>query len=495
MLLRFKFIVLISAVVLAACGAPESNFPQNPDGLNAGAPVITRVLVVEPATPTAQPTSSIVIEQYTVRPGDTLTGISQRFDISIDDLMKLNGLANPDALQVGQVLKVTVPVTRSAPSDRLLPDSEVVYSPAYASFDVTASANQYNGYLASYRERVEGELLSGPQIIQLVAERYSVGPRALLALVELQSGWVTKSLLTQNQITYPMGLIDSTRQGLFRQTSWAADRLNEGYYGKLSEKLGALKFKDRSRARIAASINPGSAAIQNALAPVSAWDAWQNQIGPNGFIATYKSLFGDPEAYTVDPLVPRDLKQPPLRLPWSDGALWYFTGGAHSAWGESSAWAAVDFTPRDVAGSCWTSGEWVIAAAPGKIIRTEHGRVMQSLSNNNFQGAGWTLLYMHIAAAGRVSAGAQVNAGDHIGRPSCEGGTANASHVHFARLYNGQWVAADNIPFVLSGWKAIPVNQEYEGKMTRSSETREACNCRDDLKNGIVADAGPATNH
>src|SRR5574341_401815 len=487
----FAYLLL---VMLVACGAPESDLPRNPGDSNASAPVLTPVLIAGPATPTAQPTSSIVIEQYTVRPGDTLTGLSQRFDISIDDLMKLNGLANPDALQVGQVLRVPVQVTRSAPGERLLPDSEVVYSPAYASFDVTAFANQYNGYLASYRERVEGELLSGPQIIQLIAERYSVGPRVLLALVELQSDLVTKSLLTQSQITYPLGLIDSTRQGLFRQTSWAADRLNEGYYGKLSEKLGALKFKDRSRARIAASINPGSAAIKNALAPVSTWDAWQNQVGPNGFIATYKSMFGDPDAYAIDPLVPRDLKQPLLRLPWSDGVPWYFTGGTHSAWGESAAWAAVDFTPRDIAGSCWTSGEWVIAAAPGKIIRTERGRVVQSLSNNNFQGTGWALLYMHIAGAGRVSAGAQLNVGDRIGHASCEGGYANASHVHLARLYNGQWIAADPVPFVLSGWKVISMDQEYEGKMTRVSETREACNCREDLKNGIIADAGPS-NH
>lgn len=490
--IRFKIIAFIIAATLAACGAPQSDSPENPDA-STYAP--TNPEPTREAAPAPSPTSSTVVEQYVVRYGDTLSSIAQRYDLSIDELMKLNGLANPDALQVGQVLKVTVVVTRSAPAERLIPDSEVVYSPAYAFFDVTSFANQYNGYLAAYRERVEGELLSGPQIIQLVAERYSVGPRVLLALVELQSGWVTKSLLTQSQITYPMGLIDSTRQGLFRQISWAADRLNEGYYGRLSGKVTALKFRDRSRARTAPSINPGSAAIQNALASVSTWDAWQNQIGPNGFSAIYKSLFGNADAYAIDPLVPRDLKQPPLRLPWSDGALWYFTGGAHSAWGESAAWAAVDFTPRDVAGSCWTSGEWVIAAAPGRIIRTEHGRVMQSLSNNNFQGTGWTLLYMHIAGAGRVSAGAQMNAGDRIGRPSCEGGTANASHVHFARLYNGQWIAADNVPFVLSGWKAIPADQEYEGKMTRGSETREACSCRDDLKSGIIADAGPATNH
>ena len=106
------------------------------------------------ATPNPTPTSSTpisttIIEPYTVRNGDTLGAISQRYNISIEDLMRLNGLTNANALQIGQVLKISMEVPRVASADLLLPDSEVVYSPAYASFDVTAFANQYNGYLAA----------------------------------------------------------------------------------------------------------------------------------------------------------------------------------------------------------------------------------------------------------------------------------------------------------------------------------------------------------
>jgi murein DD-endopeptidase MepM/ murein hydrolase activator NlpD len=490
--MRFRLqltIALLIFTALAACGAPSAN-PNAP----APTPATTRIFVtVTPVPSTPTPTSVTIVERYTVRPGDTLSSISQRFDISIDELMKLNNIADPNALQIGQTLRIMVQVTRAAPADRLLPDSEVVYSLAYASFDVATFVNQYNGYLAAYREKVEGEMLTGPQIVQLVAERFSVGPRVLLTLLELQSGWVTSASLTQNQISYPMGLTDTTRQGLFFQTSWAANHLNEGYYGKLSGQLMALRFKDRSRARLAPSINPGTSAIQNVLAQTATWDLWQNQIGPNGFIATYRRLFGDPNAFAIDPLIPSDLRQPPLRLPWSDGAAWYFTGGPHSAWGDFTAWAAIDLTPNDLAGSgsCLTSREWAIAAAPGKVVRSEHGRVMVSLNNDTFQGSGWTLLYMHLANTGRVSAGTQVNTGDRIGRPSCEGGNADASHIHFARLYNGQWLAAETVPFVLSGWTVAPLEQEYEGKLSRGSESREACNCRDDSKNRIIADAGP----
>ncbi len=487
---RFLSIFAITAALtaLAACSAPT----DNTDAAPPDAPP-TKIAVVATSNPTpANPTpvSTTIVDHYTVKNGDTLSGISQLYNISVDDLMRLNGLTDPNALQIGQVLKITVTVSRGAPGDFLLPDSEVVYSPAYASFDVAAIANQYNGYLTAYREKVDGELLTGPQIIQLVAERFSVGPRVLLALLEFQSGWVTKTALTQTQITYPMGLIDPIRQGLFFQTSWAANHLNEGYYGKLTGQLAAFRFKDRSRARLAPNVNPGTAAIQNVLALTANWDDWQTQIGATGFIATYRALFGDPNAVAVNPLVPSDLKQPPLRLPWNDGELWYYTGGPHSAWGDLAAWSAVDFTPRDTPGSCYPSRLWVVAAAPGKVLRAEHGRVMVSLSNSNFQGSGWTLLYMHMATAGRVSVGTQVNVGDHIGHPSCEGGDAEASHVHFARLYNGQWIGADTMPIVLSGWTITALDQQYEGKMTRGTESRDACNCRDDPKNGIAGDAG-----
>lgn len=473
-------------LALVACRAPQEPSDAAPP------PALTKIAVV--VTPTAAwtptPPSAALLDRYTVRAGDTLGAISARFDVALDELMRLNGITNPNALQIGQQLKIPVVVTRGAPGEKLLPDSEVVYSPAYASFDVDAVAQQFNGYLAAYRERVEGELLSGAQIVQLVAERYSVGPRVLLALLEHQGGWVTRAALTQTQIAYPLGTTE--RQGLFFQLSWAANRLNEGYYGKITGRLAAFRLKDRTRVRIAGNANAGTIAIQNFLAQVYGWDAWQTQIGTDGFLATYYQLFGDPQRFAIEPLIPPDLKQPPLRLPWSDGELWYYTGGPHSGWGDLAAWSAVDFTPSDIAGSgsCLPSRLWAVAAAPGKVIRAERGRVMISLSDDDFQGKGWTLLYLHVATTGRVAGGTRVNVGDRIGRPACEGGESGASHLHLARLYNGQWIGAEVLPLALSGWTIFPAERAYDGTMRRGAESREACDCRDEAKNALVADGG-----
>lgn len=484
--MRLLSIILGVVFALAACNVAPSSLDRTPQE------AITKVAVVVTATPawTPTPLAATVLDRYTVRAGDTLGAISARYDVSLDELMRLNGLTNPNTLQIGQVLLVPVLVTRGAPGEKLLPDSEVVYSPAYAMFDVNATVNQFGGYLSTYRERVEGEMLTGTQIVQLIAERYSVGPRVLLALLEHQSGWVTNTTLTPEQITHPFGITE--RQGLFFHLSWAANRLNEGYYGKITGRLSAFRLKDRTRVRLAVNTNPGTVALQNVLGYLYGWDTWQHQISDAGFMATYRRLFGDPNQYAIEPLIPPDLKQPPLRLPWNNGELWYYTGGPHSGWGDLAAWAAVDFTPNDIAGagSCIVSRRWAVAAAPGKVIRAEHGRVMLSLSHNDFQGQGWTLLYLHLAMTNRVAVGATVQTGERIGHPSCEGGEADASHLHFARLYNGQWIGAEMVPLVLSGWTILPARQAYDGTMTRGTELREAYNGRDDARNAIIADAG-----
>lgn len=43
---------------------------------------------------------------YTVRRGDTLSAIAQRFDTTVSALVQLNGIANPNLIYTGQVLKV-----------------------------------------------------------------------------------------------------------------------------------------------------------------------------------------------------------------------------------------------------------------------------------------------------------------------------------------------------------------------------------------------------
>src|SRR3954470_20735210 len=59
--------------------------------------------------------SSAGVSSYTVSPGDTLGGIAQRLGVSVDSLVKANGIADPNLVVAGEVLKVPGAAPAAAP--------------------------------------------------------------------------------------------------------------------------------------------------------------------------------------------------------------------------------------------------------------------------------------------------------------------------------------------------------------------------------------------
>jgi len=113
----------------------------------------------------------------------------------------------------------------------------------------------------------------------------------------------------------------------------------------------------------------------------------------------------------------------------------------------------LDFAPASDQSGCVTSNEWVVASAPGLVVRTGPGLVVLDLDGDGYEQTGWVLLYLHIASNGKVANGTYLDQDGLIGHPSCEGGNATGTHVHIARKYNGEWIAADGpLAFNLSGW-------------------------------------------
>ncbi len=82
------------------------------------------------------------------------------------------------------------------------------------------------------------------------------------------------------------------------------------------------------------------------------------------------------------------------------------------------------------------------------------------------------LLYLHVATEDRVPVGTWLETNDRIGKPSCEGGVATGTHLHFARKYNGEWILAEGaLSFDLDGWIAHNGTEPYLGTLTRGDET------------------------
>ena len=222
--------------------------------------------------------------------------------------------------------------------------------------------------------------------------------------------------------------------------------------------------------------------------PSSTQVSWLRNINPDGFFATYQQLFGNPFAYTVDPLWPDDLTQPVLALPWTSSETWYFTGGPHGGWANGSAWAALDFAPPHDQFGCYVSDMWVTAMSDGLVVVSDFGAVLVDLDKDGYLSTGWVITYLHLESRDRVPAGTILQTGDRLGHPSCEGGYTNGTHVHIARTYNGRWVSADgDIPFVMDNWVSTGFGTEYDGLLIKGDLVKEACECREE-SNAITKD-------
>lgn len=418
---------------------------------------------------------------YVVRLGDSLNYIAQQYQVGVEKIMLANGLTDPNLIAVGQSLTIPPPNAMPAgPAFKIIPDSELVYGPASVGFDLEAYATQWDSYLCGYTDEIEGKMVSGPQIVQLVAQRYSVNPRLLLAILEYQSGWVTRRTVSFDRLIYPIGYIEQEYGGLFSQLSWAADQLNLGYYRWRAGWAGPFVFADGNSIPIGRGLNAGTVGVQFLFSELYPASEWREVVAEGDFDQTYGAMFGNPFRRAIDPLIPDDFQQPIMQLPFESGKIWSFTGGPHSAWGDGAAWAALDFAPPGNAFGCIPSTEWVVALADGLILRAEQGEVMQDLDGDGSEQTGWAVLYMHIGYYDRVQPGTYLHAGDRIGHPSCEGGISTGTHVHLVRKYNGEWIPADGrVPFNLDGWVSAGADLPYDGTMTRDTVVLEAYSGRE----------------
>ncbi len=521
MLCRRTLFVALLSVLLSSCSSTSSNLPSNYptydpfihmqgtastiDANSTASPAQTRTAGPTPtraplsvtvpthnpnallASPTPNlprilPTPRQDSNQYIVQQGDTLGSIAQSYGISVETLQQANNLTDQNILSIGEALNVPPPEPGAPGSAfKIIPDSELVFGPASAQFDVSAFAENQGGYLASYTQDVNEETLTGAQVVERVAQNYSVNPRLLLALLEYRSKWVSSAEPPSGSLDYPLGFVEPNHAELYHQLTWAANEFNRGFYLWRANAVGTWVLDDASIVPIDPTINAGTAGVQNMFSILDDRQTWDTDVNAFGLFQTYFFLFGNPFDLAIEPLLPLNLAQPRLDLPFEPGELWAFTGGPHAGWDSGSAWAALDFAPADIMG-CAISSQWVTAAANGIIVRAKDGEVIEDLDGDGYEQTGWDILYMHVAAQDRVEAGTYVLDGNRIGHPSCEGGVANAAHLHLVRKYNGEWIAADSsLPFVLGGWTSSGNGIEYDGYLKRGSSKLEAAEGISDL--------------
>jgi LasA protease len=455
-----------------------TNTPLPPSATEITPTVVKPTGIATAVATTSVPGSTIF---YTSQSGDSLDVVAIHFGIKSSEitssvLLPSTGFINPGTLLI---MPNGLSQTPTSPSQPIIPDSELVDSPSAVDFDIENYVNFAGGKLSTFREDMVGVgTISGAEGVKRISLGSSISPRLLLALIQYYTGWVQgdskPGLDEQHLFGYSKLSYDPAYPSLYQPLRLVVQDLLSGYYGWRSGNLSDLTFPDGTTLRIAPGLNAGSVAMQYFFSKHLNYAEWMQVVNPDsGFFSLFESMFGNPweRANELGPLFPPNLKQPNFNLPFDVGVPWTLTYGPHPAWEQESALGAMDFAPPMAAPGCADSTAWVVAIATGQIVRSESSYVVLDLDGDGFEQTGWVVIYQHVATRDRVPVGTRVDAGAHIGHSSCEGGTANGTHVHIARKYNGEWVAAGGpSPFVLSGWTAHAGDQQGLGYLTRGDK-------------------------
>ena len=503
--IRISLAILAAAFATSVCsgsyitpGSLEET-EQASQGIMSSATALARLLSTAtpaPATPIDSPTPTTASSPtpqesatagtpylYTAQSGDTIAAIAARFGVALEDIASPQDIPS-GLINMGQIFTIPNVLGETSPHDRLLPDSEVIFSPSAIGFNVASYAGPFDGYLMTdaVREYLPSDWYNGPAVVEKVALEQSINPRILLAILQYQSNWVLGQPTEGSDLEYPLGFKVPKERGLYHQLGWAADMLAVGYYGWREGTLSELTFPDGTKLRIAPDLNAGTVALQHLFSQLYNFQDWLKVMDPDtGFAFTYgKAMFPDPweRASQVEPLFPPEFSQPHLSLPFFGNQSWYMTAGPHGAWDREGAMAALDFAPGSISPGCTESDLFITAVGPGLVVRSAKGVLMVDMDGDGNEQTGWNILYLHVANKDSIHVGDWVNQGDKLGNPSCEGGFATGTHLHLVRKYNGEWISAGGpVPFNLSGWIAQSNGAPYLGSLVREGTVITACTC------------------
>jgi LysM repeat protein len=405
---------------------------------------------------------------YLTRSGDNLPALSKRFNSTIDDLITINpdlsGFVDYSTLPIGLSIKYPKTVVEEYQSkEQIIPDNYLIYGNQHDDFDVNTFLMGTDGWLKNYIDNTSGNHVTGAQIVRGTAENYSISPKLLIAILEYEMKAVSSP---DTPGRFYLGSDEENRKTLGRQLSWAANVLNNGYYGWREGSQVSFIGKDGNSFSPHPGENAATVAIQYYFSRYKTGEDYLFAILPNGFSKTYIELFGtfDWTAEQNIVIIPENLHQPELVLPIQPGMKWLFTGGPHSGWGTGFPFAAIDFAPPSQVAGCDPSPHWAVAVASGIVAFSEGGKVLLDLDGDNNYLTGWVIQYLHLSPEGSPKVGTSLNQFDNIGHPSCLGGSSTGRNLHIARLYNGEWIPADGvIPMMLDGWKVTNGEKEYKG--------------------------------
>ena len=268
--------------------ASAAGEPSLSDGENTLLATVTPF----PTRPAYEPAELV---DYVAQDGDTLPALAIRFNTTVDEILTANPFIPADATTMPPGMPMKIPIyylTFWGSQYQILPDSLFINGPTQVDFDTRAFVNASPGWLKDTKTFANGKNIQGGEIIELVATNFSISPRLLLALLEYQLGALSQPQLPlYADPDYHLGYNALTHRGLYMQLIWAANTLNQSYYGWRTGTMREFDLPDGTFERYDPWQNAATVALQHYfLQDESDLQAYRRNTGPDAVSYTHLTL-------------------------------------------------------------------------------------------------------------------------------------------------------------------------------------------------------------
>jgi murein DD-endopeptidase MepM/ murein hydrolase activator NlpD len=372
-------------------------------------------------------------------------------------------------------------------------DRRLTYEPGFYAIQIQAFLDGQPGPLKGIivpvgdRRHTFAEALTGQAVY------YSVNPKIILALIELQSGLISESQPTADQFAWAVGFRgdNGRRRGLQAQVRWAVKEML--YARRDYPQRVALTFAGGHMAPPSEGMTLAEYVLARVLAPTTVPE--RLPVLMERFRATYTRLFDDPRISPADwsspspPFLTRPIgKVVPTTSFFDHGGPFLMRNsrdGVTTYWGRVETDPIFAYNGHDGWDYAAAPPERALAAADGVVVfagNADDGCATRAVvidHENDYRTLYWHLHRVDVAIGERVARGQSIGI---IGNTGCSSGP----HLHFGVQYLGRntdpygWCGEGDDP-----WEMHPAgNASIWLWMDRPSP------CAPPPEGGVAVDAG-----
>ncbi|MFL5803562.1 MAG: peptidoglycan DD-metalloendopeptidase family protein [Roseiflexaceae bacterium] len=324
-------------------------------------------------------------------------------------------------------------------------DHRFTYEPGFYAPQIQAFLDAQPGPLKQFSFMVGDRRHSFAEVLTGQSSYYSVNPRVVLALLELQSRTLSTASPSAEQIGWAIGYHgeNGNKRGLAAQVRWAVRQILLARHDY--PQYAPLTYADNSSVPPPPGMSMSEYAVARVLAPTTTPDRLPQLL--QSFLETYTRLFGDPRTPPADwpppagPFLSWPLEKPAQVTSFFDHGGPFLThnfrDGVVTYWGRQEIDIAFAYNGHDGWDYAAAPPDMALAAADGEVIFAgnaddncaTHAVVLDH--GNGYRTLYWHLYRVDVAIGDRVARGQPVGM---VGQSGC----ATGPHLHFGVQYLGR---------------------------------------------------------